>query len=164
MRTHRSPDAGTRRLRVLAALILFACAVPLQASFHLMQIEEVIGGVNGDTTAQAVQLRMRAAGETFVAGGKLIAFDAAGGNPMTLLKFPSNVSNGASGSRILITTAVFGGPGIAAIASDFTMVAIAASYLAAGRLAYQNGGILWSVSWGGASYTGPNTGTMDNDA
>ena len=42
-------------------------------------------------------------------------------------------------------------------------------YLAAGRLSYQkpsyqNGNALWSVSWGGASYTGPNTGTLDNDA
>ena len=129
-----------------------------------MQIEQVIGGVNGDTTAQAVQLRMRAAGETFVAGGQLIAFDAAGNNPITLLTFPSNVSNGATGSRILITTSSFASHETAPIASDFTMTAIPASYLAAGRLAYQNGGILWSVSWGGASYTGPNTGTTDNDA
>jgi glucose/arabinose dehydrogenase len=129
-----------------------------------MQIEQVIGGVNGDTTAQAVQLRMRAAGQTFVAGGQLIAFDAAGNNPITLLTFPSNVSNGATGSRILITTASFASYETAPITSDFTMTAIPASYLAAGRLAYQNGGILWSVSWGGASYTGPNTGTMDNDA
>jgi glucose/arabinose dehydrogenase len=133
-----------------------------------MQIEEVIGGVNGDTTAQAVQLRMRFAGEYFVGGGQLIAFDAAGNNPITLLTFPSNVSNGAAGSRILITTASFASYETAPIASDFTMTAIPASYLAAGRLAYQNPsggipGILWSVSWGGASYTGPNTGTMDND-
>jgi glucose/arabinose dehydrogenase len=163
MRTHRSSDAGTRRLRVLAALISFACAVPLHASFHLNQIEQVIGGVNGDTTAQAVQLRMRATGENFVAGGQLIAFDAAGNNPITLVTFPSNVSNGAAGSRILIATASFASHETSPIASDFTMTAIPASYLAAGRLAYQNGGILWSVSWGGASYTGPNTGTLDND-
>ena len=148
---------------LFAAVISCLLIVPAHASFHLMQIEEVIGGVNGDTTAQAVQLRMRAAGETFVAGGQLIAFDAAGNNPITLLTFPSNVSNGATGSRILITTASFASYETAPIASDFTMTAIPASYLAAGRLAYQNGGILWSVSWGGASYTGPNTGTTDND-
>jgi hypothetical protein len=42
---------------------------------------------------------------------------------------------------------------------------IPATYLAAGRLRYEKSGmVLWSVSWGGASYTGPNTGTMDNDA
>ena len=169
MRTHRSSDAGTHWLRILAALISLACAVPLHASFHLMQIEQVIGGVNGDTTAQAVQLRMRVTGENFVNGGKLIAFDAAGNNPITLITFPSNVSNGAAGSRILIATASFASHETSSIASDFTMTAIPASYLAAGRVAYlnpayQSGGILWSVSWGGASYTGPNTGLLDNDA
>ena len=39
------------------------------------------------------------------------------------------------------------------------MIAIPASYFAAGRLAFQKFGIRWSVSWGGAGYTGPNTGT-----
>ncbi len=29
------------------------------ATFHFMQIEQVIGGVDGDTTKQAIQLRMR---------------------------------------------------------------------------------------------------------
>jgi hypothetical protein len=43
---------------------LFALAATLllplnraSAAFHFMQIEQVIGGVNGDTTAQAIQLR-----------------------------------------------------------------------------------------------------------
>src|SRR5450631_3582695 len=148
MRTHRFSNAGTRRLRVLAALISCAWAVPLHASFHLMQIEQVIGGVNGDTTAQAVQLRMRFTGENFVTGGELIAFDAAGNNPITLVTFPSGVSNGVAGSRILITTASFASHETSPIASDFTMSAIPASYLAAGRVAYLNpaflsGGILW---------------------
>jgi glucose/arabinose dehydrogenase len=129
-----------------------------------MQIEQVIGGVNGDTTAQAVQLRMRATGENFVAGGQLVVFDATGNNPITLVTFPSNVTNANTGTRILIATASFASHEAVPIASDFTMTTIPAGYLAAGRLAYQNGGILWSVSWGGASYTGPNTGTLDNDA
>ncbi len=43
------------------------------------------------------------------------------------------------------------------------------SYLAAGRLTFSrpgfsNGDALWSVSWGGANYTGPNTGAITNDA
>jgi hypothetical protein len=169
MRTLRSADAVARRLRILAALISFACAVPLHASFHLMQIEQVIGGVNGDTTAQAVQLRMRFFGENFISGGTLIAFDASGNNPITLLTFASNVTQNAAGTRILIATASFASHETSPITSDFTMTAIPASYLAAGRLAYQhpgymNGAVLWSVSWGGAAYTGPNTGTLDNDA
>ena len=130
--------ATPRRQWVLSALISFACAVPLHASFHLMQIEQVIGGVNGDTTAQAVQLRMRATGENFVTGAQLIAFDAAGNNPITLVTFPSGVTTGTVGSRILITTATFQDYETSPIPSDFTMVEIPASYLAAGRIAYLN--------------------------
>ena len=128
-----------------------------------MQIEQVIGGVNGDTTAQAVQLRMRSPGQNLVMGVQLVAVDAAGNNPITLLTFPANVSNADAGSRILITTSSFASHEATPIASDFTMIAIPPSYLAAGRLMFQRLGIQWSVSWGGAGYTGPNTGTMDND-
>jgi glucose/arabinose dehydrogenase len=149
----------------LIAAWLFALAGSAFASFHLNQIEQVIGGVNGDTSAQAVQLRMRFAGENFIVGGKLIAFDATGNNPITLITFPSSVSNGAQGARILITTASFASHEITPVAPDFIMTnPIPASYLAAGRLVYQNGGILWSLSWGGSAYTGSNTGTLDNDA
>jgi hypothetical protein len=134
-----------------------------------MQIEQVIAGVNGDPTAQAIQLRMRAIGENHVTGAQLIAYDAAGNNPITLITFPSGVTNGAIGARILISTANFLGHETSPIASDFIMTAIPASYLAAGRIAYlkpsfQSGGVLWSVSWGGTSYTGPNTGLTTNDA
>jgi len=148
----------------LGAFISLGLVVPAHASFHLMQIEQVIGGVNGDGTAQAVQLRMRSAGQNQVAGSQLVVFDAAGNNPITLLTFPSNVTNANAGTRILITTSSFASHESSAITSDFTMSAIPASYLAAGRLAFQNGGIRWSVSWGGAAYTGSNTGTTDNDA
>jgi hypothetical protein len=130
-----------------------------------MQIEQVIGGVNGDTTAQAVQLRMRSAGQNLITGAQLVVVDAAGNNPVTLITFPTNTSSGA-GKRILIATANFASYEATPITTDYMMTnTIPASYLAAGRLRYEKGGIvLWSVSWGGASYTGPNTGTMDNDA
>ncbi len=170
MRTQSIFKTHLRRLPILAALASLALALPVQASFHLIQIEQVIGGVNGDTTAQAVQLRLRALGENFVSGGTLVAVDAAGNNPITLLNFPSDVANGAAGSRILITTPSFASHETSPIASDFTMTnAIPASYLSAGRLSYQRpgyqgGAALWSVSWGGAGYSGPNTGALDNDA
>lgn len=168
MRTQSFKMAGFR-LWILGAIISFAAAAPLQASFHLMQIEQVIGGVNGDTTAQAVQLRMRATGESFVTGAQLIAYDAAGNNPIVLITFPSNVSNGATGSRILITTSSFQNHEATPMDPDFVMAAIPESYLAAGRITYSkptfmSGGVLWSVSWGGANYTGPNTGLLTNDA
>lgn len=157
-------------LRILAALGSLALALPVQASFHLMQIEQVIGGVNGDTTAQAIQLRMRATGENLVSDATLIAYDASGNNPIILGTFTANVTNNAAGTRILIATANFANYVGSPITPDLTMTnPIPASYLAAGRLTYQKpnyhaGLALWSVSWGGASYTGPNTGTMDNDS
>jgi len=156
--------------RILAVLASLALALPVQASFHLMQIEQVIGGVNGDTTAQAIQLRMRATGENFVSGATLIAYDASGNNPITVGTFTANVTNNTAGTRILIATANFANYEVSPITPDLTITnPIPASYLAAGRLTYQKptymaGNALWSVSWGGASYTGPNTGTMDNDA
>jgi hypothetical protein len=170
MKTHGPFNLHPHRLRILAVLASLALALPVQASFHLMQIEQVIGGVNGDTTAQAIQLRMRSGGENLVSGGTLIAYDAAGNNPIVLVTFGANVTNGAAGTRILITTANFADYLSSPIASDFTMTnSIPASYLAAGRLTYQRptymaGNALWSISWGGAGYTGANTGTMDNDA
>lgn len=156
MRTHGLFSTRPHGWRILAALASMALALPAQASFHFMQIEQVIGGVNGDTTAQAVQLRMRFAGQTEVDGAELVAVDAAGNNPITLATFPTVVSGGGAGSRILITTASFASYQATPISSDFVMEAIPASYLAAGRLAFQKFGIRWSVSWGGAGYTGPN--------
>ena len=45
-------------LAAVVAMMLVLGAPPADADFHLMQIEQVIGGVNGDTAAQAIQLRM----------------------------------------------------------------------------------------------------------
>jgi hypothetical protein len=165
MNTHGLFHVRNLRLRILAALAFLALAVPVQATFHLMQIEQVIGGVNGDTTAQAVQLRMRFAGQDQLVGAELMVVDAAGNNPIILFTFPADSLIADQGSRILITTSSFASYEATPIPSDFTMTtAIPVSYLAAGRLAFQKFGIRWSVSWGGAGYTGPNTGTMDNDA
>ena len=65
MKTHGLFDWRIHRVRMVAALASLAFALPAQATFHFMQIEQVIGGVNGDTTAQAVQLRMRFAGQNY---------------------------------------------------------------------------------------------------
>ena len=46
-------------LVALSALSIASSPVPADASFHFMQIEQAIGGVDGDTNAQAVQLQMR---------------------------------------------------------------------------------------------------------
>ena len=155
---------NVRRNLTAAGVLLLALTSPLHAAFHAMQIEQVIGGVNGDTSAQAIQLRMRTTGENFITGAQLVVVDATGSNPITLITFPNDVEGG-TGRRILITTPSFASQVTTPIASDFTMTAIPASYLAAGRLMYRRSGtIFWSLSWGGSNYTGPNTGATDNDA
>ena len=46
---------------VVATALAATISSGADATFHFMQIEQVIGGVNGDTSAQAVQLRMASA-------------------------------------------------------------------------------------------------------
>ena len=136
------------------------------ATFHEMQIEEVIGSVSGDTTAQAIQLRMRAAGQNFVSGGKLVVFDAAGLNPITIVDPVTNVVNGAVGDHVLIASLNFPSHTTPMAVPDFTMAnLIPASYFAAGSLCWESnaGTIYWRLSWGGASYTGSNLGNTTND-
>jgi hypothetical protein len=156
----------TRCLIILLGVVALQPAA--HASFHEMQIEQVIGSVDGDTTAQAIQLRMRAPGQNFVSQGKLVVVDAAGLNPITILVFTSNVANGATGDRVLIASANFPSHTTPPAMPDFTMTnLIPASYFAAGSLTWQNkitGEILWRLSWGGAAYTGPTTGSTTNDA
>src|SRR3989442_9868240 len=167
MSPRRCHMPNRRALSSLASLVVFLSASPAFASFHLMKIEQAMGGVNGDTSQQVVQLRMRFGGQNFVVSAQsgLIARYAAGLNPVTVIVFPSDVANGAQGARILVVSAAFAEahPGIA----DLTMTAvIPPAYLAAGRLTFEDsvGTIYWSLAWGGGSYTGSNLGAPTNDA
>jgi hypothetical protein len=150
---------------MLLALLASTLAAPAFASFHFMQIEQVIGGVNGNTDMQAVQLRMRAGGQNLVNTTRLIVRDAAGNNPITLVVMGSNVSGNAAGDRILIVSPEF--LSNFTPTPDFVMSAlIPPAYLAAGKLSFEDSGgtVYWSLAWGGASYTGGNTGNTANDA
>src|SRR5712691_4023443 len=93
-------------LASLAGLAIVVSASPALASFHLMKVEQGMGGINGDTALQVVQLRLRFAGQNLVGTNqaRLIAHDAAGLNPVTLIVFPSDVANAAQGSRILVVS------------------------------------------------------------
>lgn len=148
----------------LACAALVGFALPAQASFHFMQIEQIVGGICGNASAQVVQLRMRAAGQNLISGARLIATDATGANPVTLIIFPANATTSTLGSRILVASPA---AGALLTGEDFTMSAvIPASYLAAGRLVFTDPAgttIYWSVSWGGAGYTGSNAGNTTND-
>ena len=94
------------RLALLPILLALAVA-PAEASFHVMQIEQVIGGVCGDVTQQAIQLRMRSEGQNLVSGARLVAWDETGSNPVVVIDFPTNVAIGATGSRVLSESAAF---------------------------------------------------------
>jgi len=158
----------------LIAVVLVLSSVWLacqqaQATFHFMQIEQVIGGVNGDTSAQAIQLRMRFSGQQFVSQGRIRAWDAAGANPVIIIDMLTDVAVGLSGRRVLITSASFGDYTDPNTVSDFTMTnPIPASYLNAGKLSFEtnNGNqVYWILSWGGANYSGTATTLrLENDA
>ncbi len=156
-----------KRSHLIAIGVLAFVAAPSLATFHFMQIEQVIGGVAGDTTAQAIQLRQRLGGQNLVAQSRIRVFDAAGQNPVTIIDMASNVANGAGGRRILIASANFAANTSPAAAPDFIMTnLIPQSYLAAGSMTFESDGgiVYWRLSWGGAAYTGPNTGNVTNDA
>jgi hypothetical protein len=152
--------------RFLVAVGLAVLAVqPAAASFHLMQIEQVIGPTCGRAGEQAIQLRMRAVGQNLVSYARLNVRDAAGANPVLLLNITTDVGASAAGSRVLLATADFATAN--GVTPDFTLAnRIPSSYLAAGKLTFEDdfGNIYWSLAWGGASYTGTNMGLIDNDA
>jgi hypothetical protein len=153
----------TAALAAAAGLLFSASAA--HATFHLMQIEQVIGGVNGDASAQAIQLRQRFPGQNLVAQSRVMAYDAAGLNPVLIVDMTTNVANPGSGTRILIASASFATD--PAVTPDFVMTnTIPASYLAAGSLTFESdsGDVLWRICWGGKGYTGPTTIAEDNDA
>ncbi len=153
----------------LIAILLYAPLVlsASPTSFDLMQIEQVIGGVNGDNTAQAIQLRMRANFQGSVSLARLQAWDATGSNPVLIIDFTTNVANGVTGMRILVASTNFANSTNPAVNPDFSMTnLIPMSYLAVGSLTFEDdpGNIFWRISWGGASYTGSTLGLTVNDA
>ena len=152
-----------RTLGIVAASALCSTA---GASFHVMQIEQVMAGVNGDVTAQAIQLRSRTIGQNLMHFARIRAWDAAGANPVLLVDMTTDVPNSAAGAHCLITTAAFNSHTTPACVSNFTMTPIPGSYLNAGSITFEDdsGLVYWRLSWGGAAYTGSCTGALTNDA
>lgn len=150
------------RLRSGCAILAMSLALPAQASFHFMQIEQAVGGVGGDSSVQAVQLRMRSGGQNQVQFARLRVRDATGANPIVLVDFSSPVANGMLGDRVLIAS-----PGFVARqapAPDFTMTSvIPVAYLAGGQITFEDdsGSVVYSLCWG--NYSGPTSGSMSND-
>ena len=157
----------TVRVVLVAVLVSALFPRPVEAhSLHLIQIEQVIGGVEGDRTAQAIQLRLRFPGETLLQFSRLRVYDATGQNPIILIDFDTAVPNGALGARILIASDNFAAYMSSDFVSDFTMTElIPESYLSAGRITYEGdeGTIYWSLAYGGDAYTGSTIGASIND-
>ncbi len=160
MNTSRYP-----RVAALSFVLLAALGAPARATFHEMQVERVIGGVCGKVSQQAIQLRMRAAFQNLMASARMRVWDAAGANPIVIIDFASSVTNSAAGATVLSGSADFDAQQNPTMDFILTNV-IPASYLPAGRLTYEDnaGTIYWSLSWGGAAYTGSTTGSIINDA
>jgi len=145
-------------LAIAALLLASSPGFTVPFSFHLMQIEQVIGGVNGDMTRQAIQLRMRFAGQNLVSNTRIRAWDAAGANPVLIVNMATDVPNAAVGDHVLIASSNFALPGLT---PDFVMTnLIPAAYLPAGKITFEDDGgtVWWSFAWGGAAYTGTNMG------
>ncbi len=160
---------GALKRILFATVAILAAPAGTSASFHFMQIEQVIGGVDGDVSAQAIQLRQRFQFQCFLANGaQLRAHDAAGLNPVVLAVLDQDLPGCALGDRIVVATPQSLGKTDPPMRADFTMVAsIPESYLAAGSLTFEDAlgtEVYWRLSWGGDDYTGDTTGTVFNDA
>jgi hypothetical protein len=143
-------------------------ASPVSATFHLMQIEQVLGGVAGAAGVQAIQLRMRADFQDEIAASIIVVRDATGSNPIVVVDPDSDVPNDTLGSRILIASANFATTTSPPAVPDLVMSSpIPASYLAAGSLTFEAEPpfslVYWRISWGGSGYTGPTGGALAND-
>ena len=99
--------------RLVCALSAILTFVPLflsflpgsaYAAFHLNEIEQVMVGLNGNTTIQAVQLKMLATGENLVSGMSIKVYNANGVQTDSLGSFSGSVPQGIAGRRILCAT------------------------------------------------------------
>ncbi len=155
------------KLRLLSSIALTSgfLSVASQAAFHVMQIEQVLGSVNGNTNVQAIQLRMRSAGQGVIGNGRLVAYDANGLNPVILLDPTTSVGINTAGSNVLFTSAAFDSlmGSVPGYAKDFTLAnTIPASYFSGGKVTWEsNAGIIqWATAFG--AYLGTNTGLASN--
>ena len=132
-----------------------------------MQIEQVIGGVDGNAMAQAIQFRMRTNGQEQFNKARLVAWNAEGESPVLLIDFTTNVPNGIMGGRVLVASSQFARYTDPPVEPDFVLTElIPAVYLTAGSLTFENDEgtlIVWRLGWGGGSYSGSTIGALTND-
>jgi|GEM_PF-4787959 len=145
--------------RLSLVLLLGLMAARASAAFHSIEIEQVVGGLGGNASAMAIQLRLRSANQNQFGGTpvRIRVWDSTGSNPTVIGTISSNFGSGSSGSRILFATQEF--TNLTGFSPDFTLAVIPFSYFAGGKITFEqasDGGVLWSVAWG--NYSGSNTG------
>ena len=89
----------------LCGLLLFSRTPPAEAAFHLMVIEEICRGCNGDPNVEYVVLRMWVQGQKFVSTQSIVQLNDEGLQTASFGTFIENVPNGNRDDRILVGTA-----------------------------------------------------------
>jgi len=85
-----------------------ALGAPAEAeTFHLNEITHLMVGWNGDTSVQAIELKLLSAGENLVGGVSIVIYNASGAAVATLGTFGGSLANGLAGDHILCATANF---------------------------------------------------------
>jgi len=76
---------------VLGVLLAVLVPVPGRAIYHFANIDEIMSGMGGDSTAQYVEIRMLFGGQGSVAHSRLTAFSCDGSTHAILLEVPDDV-------------------------------------------------------------------------
>jgi len=76
-------------------------------TFHLAEIYKIMAGYNGNTTIQAVEVRMNATGQNLVNGASIVTYDPDGAAVATLGTFTADLPIGVAGARFLCATTAF---------------------------------------------------------
>ena len=100
-----------------AALLFFLTPQQAAGAFHLMRIDEVMAGADGDASIQFVGLQMETGGQNFVSGHTIQFYNSVGTQTGTFT-FTSNVVSGVDRSILIGTTAF---ASASSVAPDFTM-------------------------------------------
>ena len=158
---------------LLAALVVFTTTQQASADHHLVRINEVMAGMNGDSNIQYIVLEAAdddqkawgpQAGDPPGAPGRvMLVFYNSLGTESGRFVFPSDPANGSD--TVLVATAAFAAlPG--APTPDFIMPADIIPV--AGKIAFQNNpdnvnstSVNIALSYGGAGYSGSTAGATD---
>ena len=112
--THPLPFALASTLALTLTVALIALSwCPADAdpenteTFHIANISKIMCGFNGDSTIQAVEIKMTTGGQNLVSAMQIVIYNGSGTLVATLGTFPANVPNGLGGDNILCATAKF---------------------------------------------------------